>query len=368
MRTTVAGATDLLSDLQTALNHGTVARRVETLRRVTDLFLYAPSDYSDEQIALFDDVFHCLIRQMEASAKVLLAQRLAPIAQAPAALMSTLAFDDLAEVAAPVLSHSERLNDDVLVKTANTKSQAHLLAISRRKALSHAVTDVLVVRGNETVVESTLNNPGAVFSEHGYDKIVSRMEQSESLTSCLGKQPIPRHHYLRLVAKASEAVRVRLNQSNPDCGDEVTSVVRQVRRMASGAKSEQTRQAQNLVESLHQDGRLNEGQITAFAQNGRVEEMTAAIALMTNVPTLTVENMMIEPRAEGILVLSKIAGLSWTTVEKILDARRDVMGAGAETNIEEYKDNYNLLRVTTANQVLRFYRMREATEQDGPAS
>ena len=52
---------NLLTELQNALAHGTVARRVETLRRVTDLFLYGVADYSDEQIEVFDDVFHCLI-------------------------------------------------------------------------------------------------------------------------------------------------------------------------------------------------------------------------------------------------------------------------------------------------------------------
>ena len=43
-------STDLLDELQTTLAHGTVARRVETLRRVTDLFLNGAVDYSDEQI------------------------------------------------------------------------------------------------------------------------------------------------------------------------------------------------------------------------------------------------------------------------------------------------------------------------------
>src|ERR1700745_1380570 len=129
---------ELLDDLQTALHHGTVARRVETLRRVTDLFLYAPSDYSDEQISLFDDVFHCLIVRIEISAKALLAERLAPVTQAPVRLMSTLAMDDVVEVAGPVLSQAEQLSEDVLLQTAQTKSQGHLLAISKRKSLSHA--------------------------------------------------------------------------------------------------------------------------------------------------------------------------------------------------------------------------------------
>ena len=75
--------TSLLDELQSTLAHGTVARRVETLRRVTDLFINGAVDYSDEQVGLFDDVFQCLIDHIETSAKTLLANRLAPIDTAP---------------------------------------------------------------------------------------------------------------------------------------------------------------------------------------------------------------------------------------------------------------------------------------------
>ena len=125
-----ATSESLLDELQTTLAHGTVARRVETLRRVTDLFINGAVDYSDEQIGLFDDVFQCLMEHIETSAKALLANRLAPINTAPPLTIRTLAFDDLIEVAAPVLSGSERLDDDALIETARNKSQAHLLAIS----------------------------------------------------------------------------------------------------------------------------------------------------------------------------------------------------------------------------------------------
>ena len=135
---------NLLDELQNTLAHGTLARRVETLRRVTDLFLHGAVDYSDEQIDVFDDVFHCLIQEIEVSAKTLLSNRIAPSPKAPPRLIYTLAFDDAIEVAAPVLSQSERLNDAMLIENARSKSQGHLLAISKRKVLSDAVTDVLV--------------------------------------------------------------------------------------------------------------------------------------------------------------------------------------------------------------------------------
>ena len=221
--------TNLLDELEITLAHGTVARRVETLRRVTDLFLYNTVDYSDDQISVFDDVFNCLVAHIETSAKTLLAQRLAPIANAPRQIVRNLAFDDVIEVAAPVLSKSERLDDQALVENASTKSQAHLLAISMRKTLSGAVTDVLVERGNNEVVRSTANNPGAQFSEQGLDRLIARAEGNDDIATCIGLRPsIPRHHYLKLIAKASASVRARLEAAHPRMSQDVSDVVSEV--------------------------------------------------------------------------------------------------------------------------------------------
>ena len=88
---------NLLDELQATLAHGTVARRVETLKRVTDLFINGAVDYSDDQIALFDDVFQCLLVHIEVSAKALLSNRLAPIDTAPPQTIRTLALDDIIE-------------------------------------------------------------------------------------------------------------------------------------------------------------------------------------------------------------------------------------------------------------------------------
>src|ERR1700750_1961927 len=217
---------NLLDELQSTLAHGTVARRVETLRRVTDLFINGAVDYSGEQIDLFDDVFQCLMHHIENSAKALLANRLAPIDTAPPQTIRTLAFDDLIEVAAPVLSRSERLDDDALIETARNKSQAHLMAISTRRILSGAVTDVLVLRGNDEVIQSTVNNPGAEFSERGFTRLVNRAEGDDDLATCLGMRPtIPRHLYLKLLAKASVTVRERLEAANPQLARDVPTAV-----------------------------------------------------------------------------------------------------------------------------------------------
>ena len=357
-----AAPENLLDELQSTLAHGTVARRVETLRRVTDLFINGAVDYSDEQIGLFNDVFQCLIHHIETSAKALLANRLAPIDTAPPGTMRTLAFDDVIEIAGPVLSQSMRLDDQMLIETARSKSQAHLMAISTRKVLSGAVTDVLVLRGNDEVVQSTVNNPGAEFSERGFTRLIHRAEGDDNLATCVGLHPsIPRHLYLKLIAKASAAVRQRLESANPQQAREVPTAVREATRRARSAPSaiaHNTAIAHALVKSLYEDGRLDELQLASFAEAGKFDEVNASVAALANVPVSIAENMMVETRAEGVMILAKVAGLSWSTVRLIINMRDELSGA-EPTDLQACKDTYERLRPSTAQQVLRFHRMQE---------
>ncbi|WP_028348951.1 DUF2336 domain-containing protein [Bradyrhizobium murdochi] len=352
---------NLLDELQSTLAHGTVARRVETLRRVTDLFINGAVDYSDEQVGLFDDVFQCLIDHIETSAKMLLANRLAPIDTAPPLTIRALAFDDVIEVAGPVLSQSMRLDDKTLIENARSKSQAHLMAISTRKTLSGAVTDVLVQRGNDQVIQSTVNNPGAEFTERGFTRLVSRAEGDDNLTACIGMRPVPRHLYLKLLAKASDTVRQRLEAANPQQAAEVPNVVKEATLRARSATSDITKNteiAHALIKSLYEHGRLDESELASFADAGKFDEVNASIAALANVPVAIAENMMIESRAEGVMILAKVAGLSWSTVRTII-RMRDELSGGEPTDLGACKDTYERLRPSTAQQVLRFHRMQQ---------
>ena len=350
----------LLDELQSTLAHGTVARRVETLRRVTDLFINGAVDYSDAQVGLFDDVFQCLMHHIETSAKSLLANRLAPIDTAPPLTIRALAFDDIIEVAGPVLSQSARLDDKTLIENARSKSQAHLMAISTRNVLSGAVTDVLVQRGNDEVIQSTVNNPGAEFTERGFTRLVNRAEGDDNLATCVGLRPtIPRHLYLKLLAKASDTVRQRLEAANPQQAGEVPTAVKEAtRRARSAAVTRSTEIAHALVKSLHADGRLDEFQVASFAEACKFDEANASVAALANVPVTIAENMMIETRAEGVMILAKVAGMSWSTVKSIINMRDELSG-GDPTDLAACKDTYERLRPSTAQQVLRFHRMQQ---------
>jgi hypothetical protein len=54
--------TSLIADLEDAVANGTSEKRVETLRRVTNLYLVDSERLSEEQIQVFDEVLSHLIR------------------------------------------------------------------------------------------------------------------------------------------------------------------------------------------------------------------------------------------------------------------------------------------------------------------
>ena len=79
-------------------------------------------------------------------------------------------------------------------------------------------------------------------------------------------------------------------------------------------------------------------------------------------PVSVAENMMIETRAEGVMILAKVAGLSWSTVKAIINLRDDIAAGAEPTDLQSCKATYERLRPSTAQQVLRFHRMQQQGE------
>ncbi len=355
----------LIYELEEALSHGSAERRTKTLRRITDLFVFGSSQFSKEHIAVFDNVFKHLISDIERSARVTLADRLAALPHAPPQVIRTLAFDDAIDVAGPVLTRSEQLDNVTLVENARTKSQQHLLAISRRKVIAETITDVLVERGNRDVALSTAQNAGAKFSETGYVRLVRRSEGDDELAQAVGSRPeIPRQQFLKLLTSASSAVRQALEAANPGYAREVRDVVAEVAsaiQLKTATASRDFAAAQVLVESMQAAGRLTEGNIVAFARTGKFEETAAALAIMCGVPIDVVERAMVQDSAETVLIVAKAIGLSWATTQAVLMLSADKRGMSANI-LEQCRMVYGKLKRETALQVVKFHQNRQTAK------
>ena len=351
----------LLPELEDVVQHGSADKRAETLRRITTLFLEGAPSFNAEHIALFDDVIGCLIEEIEAKALAELARRIAPVPNAPDGVVSAIARNDDITVAGPVLEQA-RLSDPDLMHIAETKSQAHLLAMSTRLGISEALSDILVERGDREVARSIANNRHAQLSDNAFIKLVRRAEQDGLLAEKVGmRTDIPPRLFRQLLMQASEVVQKRLlAKAKPETQVEIRRVLAQVTdEVAAKAAPRNYTSALAAVRAMHKERKLGEADIAEFAKGGKYEETIAALATLCAVPVEVVDRLMNGERADPVLILARAAGFGWTTVKTVLNA-----WPGAKPSpqtLDLARDNFERLTASTAQRVVRFWQVRQGT-------
>lgn len=354
----------LIEELETSIKAGDAQSRFKTLRRITDLFLHDANRLTDEQISVFDDVLCLLIEKIERTALVELGNRLSPVNVAPTNVIRRLARDEAIEVAAPVLKGSNRLTTADLVEIVQTKSQAHLLAISGRTTLEPALTDALLVRGNKEVVSALAKNTGANFSETGFNRLVEKAEGDDALGEIVGlRKDLPFNFLQELLRRATEAVKRNILALVPAerLGD-VERIIAKIGESISRNSEDDYSDAESKVAALAAKGRLDEAMIVTYVRQRQKRELIAALAKLGFAPITLIAQLLNGPRNDAILFPCKAARLSWPTVEFILHDR--LAGQqGIDEIIGLAKKDYAKLSMATALRTVRFMSVHETAKQ-----
>jgi uncharacterized protein (DUF2336 family) len=350
----------LLLDLDAAIRAGSHDRRTAALARITDLFVSNVAVYTESQIDLFDDVILRLVDNVRAddAALIRLSGRLAPVPRAPVAVIRILAANDNIEIAGPVLAQSQRLTNSDLIKVALCKSQKHLRAISCRDLLEEPLTDVLVERGDIVVLRELSGNIGASFSEVGYVHLAERSREDERLLELTaGRRDLPRNVLRMLVVRASRTICVRLLRTvREELREEVVAAL----GVPDGVPESATVQrARAYARALQQRGELNETALRMLADNGRHDEICAALELLTELNYARVARVMQSGMGQAVLTLCKAASLSWASAWAILESRRDQHGT-VEFRREQLRRDYAQLSRPVARRIVGFWQARDA--------
>jgi uncharacterized protein (DUF2336 family) len=360
----------IVDEVEAAISAGSAEKHLETIKRVTDLFLSSVDSFNGEQIDLFDDVLERLIRTIELraiadmSARIALAEmstQLASVSKAPPSAMRLLARNDEIAIAGPVLTESARLSNDDLIEIAATKSEQHLLAISGRWWLHEVVTDALLVRHYPKVSRRLVSNPGARVSTAGFAIVLSQAEADPELAVDTGlRVDLPAELRHQLLRQATEAVRSRLlSRAPPHLFEEIRNAIAAV---AAGTDREMSAvrdfgEAKRFIALLRKNGELNEAALLAFATQRKYAETVAALAELAKSTVEVVRPLMQSLRDDGVLVPCKAAGLNFETVSAILNSRFTSGSLGAH-ELAKAKDQFAKVTPDDARRLLRFWQVR----------
>jgi uncharacterized protein (DUF2336 family) len=350
-------AASLIPELEDVVRHGSTARRAEMLRRITALFVEGASRFNSEHVQLFGDVLTRLSADVDAQSRLELADRLAAIRNAPPDLVRRLAEDDDVAVARAVLKRSPQLDERDLAEIAQSSSQAHLVALSKRKAIGATVTDILVERGERDVLRSVAENPDAQLSPASFAVLIERAVQDAALAEKVGLRPdIPPRLLRDLLLKTTPTVQRRLLAS---AKPEIQSEIRRVLSEAATADTvpRDYSAAERAIRELHEQDRLDEARIVDFANQRQYQELVAGLAALCEVSVNVVDRLMTSDRPDPILILCKAAGWGWATVRAIMAAIPQGP-AKSSTELDAAFANFERLSPTTAQRVMRFWQVQ----------
>lgn len=362
----------IADEVEAAISAGSAEKHLETIKRVTDLFLSSADSFNGEQIELFGNVLERLIKTIElraiadVSTRIALAEmstQLAAVPKAPPSVVRRLARHDEIAIAGPVLTESARLTNEDLIEIAETKSEQHLLAISGRWWLNEIVTDVLLARHYPKVSRRLVNNPGARVSAKGFAIVLKQAEADSELAVETGlRVDLPPQLRHRLLHQATEAVRSRLlSRAPPHLFEEIRSAIAAV---SAGADREMSAvrdfgEAKRHIARLSKNGELNEAALLAFARQRRYAETVAALAELSKSTFEVVRPLMQSLRDDGVLVPCKAAGLNWETVSAVLNSRF-TSGSMAAHELAKAKDQFAKITMDDAHRLLRFWQVRSS--------
>jgi uncharacterized protein (DUF2336 family) len=186
----ISAAQPLIVELDFALSRAPAAWRTTTLRRLTDLFLVEAASYTEDQVAVFDDVISRLIEKADRKVLVELSNRLAQVKNAPVQVVGALARNLDIAIAGPLIEKSTVLTDADLIEIADKdrKDPIVLAMIAARPQLSEALTDVLVRRGNAALARKLIDRTDAPLSESSFARLVTSVANDKELAQAIAKR------------------------------------------------------------------------------------------------------------------------------------------------------------------------------------
>jgi uncharacterized protein (DUF2336 family) len=353
----------LLGELDASILTGSGERNADMLRGITDLFLAGVENYNEQQLELFDDVFKRLVEKLETQALAELSEKLAPLDKAPAGIVRRLANDDSPRIARPVLVHSQQLSDEELAVIARSKSQEHLLALTQRATLSTMVSDILIARGCDDVVQSLARNAGARISEDGYEQLIERAEHDGELLEIVAvRRDISLPGFRRLLTRATKDVCARLlERVGPEFKKDVHETLLRIFDRVDNDIHRERDIALHEVAQLKADGRLDAKAVLGYCTSGQIAHATAALALLAETTFELVADILDSGQNPALMVVCKGADFPWSITFLILKSRpqqQDIV----EFQFDQLLADYCRLTQATARRALRFWESRRVSK------
>ena len=341
-----------------------------TLRQIADAF--RPENHVLDEIdcEALDRILAAVASELAVGIRAELSHQIAESPIPFAATARKLAFDDIA-VSRPVIEQSIALTDADLLEVIAQKSQAHMLAVTKRPAISEAVSGALVEHGADDVVISLLKNEGASIDYPTYEKVAGRAETSVALQSpFIHRDSVPLDLLNDLYFKVEPKLRREvLNRFDGVPVKELSVALLKSRRrwlMKYGALPKDYETCRSQIDALVRSGELKPPMLVRFLRDRKFTEFKFAFAKLTGTDYELVNRLVERHDLDGIGILARAGRFEralFVTIAMLLSGVDQRMA-----NVESFGAQYEAITAEHAQRVIAIWRLGSEAVEPAPGT
>jgi uncharacterized protein (DUF2336 family) len=350
----------LLLDLA---KEGSSEKRRELLRQITDVFLVEPSNRSEKESAIFDEIVGAVASDLETQVRVELARK---VANSNAPLQKTarrLALDEI-EVARPVIERSRALTERDLLDVIHQKGQDHMMAVTKRPDINENVSSALVHKGEDRVVASLLENKTARMNRPTYERVAERAQLSPVLHApFVRNQHVPldllNNVYLRVEGDLRREIMRKFHGVSPAELEAALEASRNHLSSAYGALPDDYQDAKDHVAALDKKGALKPPVLVQLLRENKKTAFLIAFAKLVDIEFDLGRKLVEAKDLDALAMLCRGAGFDRGLFVTIcLLVAGDGNGIG---KAEQFGALYEQVPIAAAQRALRFWKVRAAS-------
>jgi len=288
--------------------------RNELVTIIKDLFENKSGVLSDREKNLMFKIIETLFHEVEVSIRRDLSEQLAERNDVPQDLITYLANDNIA-VASPVLSHSELLRDEDLIKIIHQRTEEYHMAITLRREISEDISDALVETGHEDVIVSLLNNKNSRISRSTMEYLVEQSKRLDTFQDPLvHRDDLGEELAIKLFGWVSDALRQDIS-SKFDLPQDILDTYLAAPDNQNADRSRHLEKMQpnatmDLVLQLKAKDMLTPDVLVAALNQGEIALFVGVFAEMTGLDLEFTKTIVFDGNGEEIAVACKAIGVS----------------------------------------------------------
>jgi uncharacterized protein (DUF2336 family) len=359
----------MIDELISLAQDSTPEKRHQLVEHVTELFVNGADRYQTEEITLFNTILESMLPSMDAEQKQAVSEQLAPIDGTSHKVANSLAREEI-NIARPMLTSSNALKPEDILRLAKTMGQGHLLAISKREHLESKVTDVLLERGESPVKQSVAANNGAEMSDWGSRLLIKLAERDDKIRDAMiERADITEAEYDKLINQMPAQQRARILKLREENETLIQDLFHEASKVVASTKLERKKtriDAKATLKEIRAGQRSLGKSITQFALSSNLFDISYLLAEMAGLEQKYVTNVMVRFDASGVAVLCRALGVDNNDYTALCRARA-MHNKQSSSIAEKWATEYQSVSDKDARRLLSFMKIKLTSLEDKAA-